>query len=200
MNWSIRGSMHNAALLNGRMIELGMRLYATDHNGPYPDGSSSTEVFQKLMDGNYITDPAVFYVPLPGKMKAIAGQKLKPENVCWDVTSVGDSSSSDSLPLVFLTGYRITYAPGGSALPIVKPYPPFWPERTWSEWSEGAPYRSLRSLGPPGIAVIYKHPYAIFKVLTIAPNGDASAANFVPVDFDPKGKTYRQLTPDGPLP
>jgi hypothetical protein len=31
-------------------------------------------------------------------------------------------------------------------------------------------------------------------------NPDGSMANFLPTDFDAKGKTYRQLTPDGPLP
>jgi hypothetical protein len=29
---------------------------------------------------------------------------------------------------------------------------------------------------------------------------DGSIPNFIPADFDPKGKTYRQLTPDGELP
>jgi len=36
--------------------------------------------------------------------------------------------------------------------------------------------------------------------LSISGNSEDSIPNFVPADFDAKGKTYRQLTPDGPLP
>jgi hypothetical protein len=41
---------------------------------------------------------------------------------------------------------------------------------------------------------------AMFWKLTLSDNSNASIRNFVPADFDAKGKTYRQLTPDGPLP
>ncbi len=47
---------------------LGIALYsyANDNQGLYPDGTSSTEVFQKLMDGGYVTDPAIFYIAMDG--------------------------------------------------------------------------------------------------------------------------------------
>jgi hypothetical protein len=195
----------------GRQIGQMLFSYSTDNvqnNNAYPDGNSSTEVFQKLIDGGYVNDPAIFYVPLPGKVKPVAGQKLKRENVCWDVTSGVDSHDPNVLPLVFLTGYKVTYAPSGSAVPIINPYSQFGPEpRTWGEWwNEGCPLDS-RGLPSPGIAVFYKGNYATFLHLyysenegTITKNPDGTIPNFLPPDFDPKGKTYRQLTPDGPLP
>jgi hypothetical protein len=160
----------DAAMQQCRQIGLMMFQYATDNNGGYPDGKSSTEIFQKLIDGNYVADPTIFYTPLPGKTKPTAGQKLKPENVCFDVTSGADSDASDLLPLVFVTGYKVTYAPGAAAVPVVKPT-------------------------PRAMIAFYKGNNA--KVLIAGPDG--SIANFVPASFDSKGKTYHQLTPDGPM-
>jgi hypothetical protein len=158
----------------GRQIGMMMFSYSTDHGGSYPDGNSSTEVFQKLIDGNYVTDPTIFYIPLPGKIKPLPGQKLKPENVCFDVTSGVDSDSTD-VPLVFVTGYKVTYAPGASAVPLAKPH-------------------------PAGMIVFYKTDSAKVMLPAVVENSDGSISNFIPASFDPKGKTYRQLTPDGPLP
>jgi len=153
--------------------EIGLALfsYANDNNQTYPDGKSSTEVFQKLLDGGYITDPTIFFLPLPGKTKA-AGGKLKPENVGFDVTGGADSSSPDGLPLVFMTGYKVTYAAGGAAVPLATPY-------------------------PPGIAACYKSNNSKFMR---GAGADGSIPNFVPANFDAGGRTYRQLTPDGSTP
>ncbi len=91
------------------------------------------------------------------------------------MTSGVDSDASDLLPLVFVTGYKVTYAPGGPAVPLTKPY-------------------------PTGTAVFYKGNRAMVLVPTAAENADGSIPNFVPANFDARGKTYRQLTPDGVLP
>ena len=40
----------------------------------------------------------------------------------------------------------------------------------------------------------------MFIDLNTTANPAGSIPHFIPPDFDPKGKTYRQLTPDGPLP
>ena len=193
----------------GRAHEIGylMLCYAANHNGKFPDGNSSTEVFQKLLDagGSYgypDVDSTIFYVPLSGKIRPVAGQKLKPENVCWDVTFCMDSSSSDLLPLVFLTGYKVTYVPGGTAVPIIKPYPPY--TRIWSHGWNGAADPAEN----PGIAVCYKGNKTTFRQLYFSQNTDGSYTknpdavipNFISSDFDAKGHTYCQLTPDGPLP
>lgn len=171
----LKQAQENARMQQGRQIGQCLFSYATDHYGNYPDGKSSTEIFQKLLDGNYVTDPGIFYLPLSGKIKALPGQKLKPENVYFDVTCPVDSNSSDLLPLVFITGYRVTYSPGGTAVPLGKPY-------------------------PPRIVAFYKGNNAIFLSSATVENPDGSIPHFVPLDFKPDGKTYRQLTPDGPLP
>ena len=136
-------------------IVFGMSQYANDNNGNYPDGKSSTEVFQKMLDGGYVSDPSIFYVPMAGKTKAVAGQLLKPENVCFDVTSAADRSALDGLPIVFSTGYKVNYVPGGVAVPLVKPYPKYEvPDpRSWWEKLRGWP---VPAYVIPGIAGCYK--------------------------------------------
>jgi hypothetical protein len=167
-----------------------MTSYYNDHRQRYPDGKSSTEIFQKLLNDGYVTDPTLFYLPLSGKLKAIPGQKLKPENVCWDVTSGVDASSPDDTPIVFVTGYKVRYLPGGEAVPIVKPS-----ARTWLGWWQGEKEPSRRPY--PGLAVCYKNNSAMFM-----DSGSSGGVipNFISPDFKPDGKTYRQLTPDGVLP
>ena len=179
-------------------IGLAMYSYANDHSGDYPDGNSSTEVFQKLLDGGYITQPELFYLPSTGKTKPLPGQKLKPENVCFDVTSGATVDSPGSLPLVFLTGYRVTYVPGGSAVPAIKPHPEFGGDgvRTWNDWWYGRPAPGITG---PGIAAFYINNSGAFKPVTPSPNGIGTVWNFVSPKFQPDGKTYRQLTPDGAL-
>ncbi len=62
--------------------------------------------------------------------------------------------------------------------------------RSWSDWWHGLAY-------PTGhIAVGYKDTSA--RVMRA--DDDGTIPNFIPAYFDPKGKTYRQLTPDGELP
>jgi hypothetical protein len=188
---------HNAAMQQARMVGQLMFSYAidnTDHNNAYPDGNSSTEVFQKLIDGGYCSDPSIFYIPLPGKTPAAPGQKLKPENVCFDVTSLGGANPPDAIPLLFMTGYKVTYAPRASAVPIIKPYPKYW-TRTWSQWWQGIPEPNPAS---PGMAIFYKGNNAVFIVLDTDAGGIIK--NFISPDYKPDGHTYRQLTPDGVLP
>ena len=182
------------AILKARALGLSLFQYANDNNGKYPEGKSSTEIFQKLLDGGYLHDQGNgddsaglddLYYPIPGKVKAAPGTKiLKPENICWDVTCCMDTASSDKLPVLFLTGYKITYQAGASAIPL--PHP----ARTWSDWWHGRDYPTKF------IAVIYMSNSS--QALKASPDG--TVPNFIPADFDAKGKTYRQLTPDGELP
>ena len=132
---------------------------------------------------------------MAGKTESKTGQQLKPENVCFDVTTSVDGSAPDGLPLVFSTGYKMNYMPGGAATLLVKP------SKQYGGW-----WLKLWRVSPPafastGIAVGYKNHSAVFKLLNTSPatNPDGSIPNFVPADFDAKGKTYRQLTPDGVL-
>ena len=171
----ISGGVHSSQLLFVHAVDLAMFSYANDNGDAYPTGKSSTEVFQKLIDGGYVTNPAIFYFPMPGKTKALAGAKLKPENVCWDVTIPVDGKDPDSVPLIFVTGYRMIYAPGGNAVPL-KP----------------------SAITIPGLFVAYKNNSAMFKVDDGLP--DHVVRNVIDPSFAPTGKTFQQLTPDGFLP
>jgi hypothetical protein len=168
--------------------------YANDNNA-YPDGKSSTEVFQKLVDGNYISDPAILYVAMPGKTRGGAGAQLKPENVGYDVTSGIQTNSPDGLPIVFLTGFRIDYRPGGAAVSLVRPFPGIQqrPEG-WLQSVTGGPVDPI-----PGLPVAYKNNNAFFHDGQIGADGMGVVTNAVPADFDAHGQIYRQLTPEGPL-
>jgi hypothetical protein len=172
----------NKAIFQARTIGLAFQQYAADHGGKFPEGKTSTEVFQKLLDEKYVTDPATFYYPLPGKVKPDT-VTLKSENVSWDVTCCVDASSPDGLPVVFLTGYSVAYQAGAKVVPLTKPA-----SRTWSEWLSGSAFPIHFT------AVCYKDMSA--KALQ-NPDADGSFPNFIPTDFDAKGKAYRQLTPEG---
>jgi len=198
----IKHAWGSVSLQAAHEIGIAMYSYSNDNDLKYPDGKSSTEVFQKLMDGGYVTDPNLFYIPMPGKTRPAPGQKLKPENVSWDVTGGADASSSpDGLPIVFMTGYKVSYTPGGAAVPLVKPYPRFgWEDsnQTWFDWLMGR--HTIHWSDSGGIAVFYKSNMAKFMILEMSGDSNGTVPNFVPPDFKPDGKTYRQLTPDGVLP
>ena len=188
----VRNYETTVAMQQSRTIALAMFQYANDNDGRYPNGNNSTEVFQKLVDGNYIGDPDIFYVPFSGKTRALPGERLKPENVSFDVTDGANPNSSQGVPLVFLTGYKVDYRPGGNAVSLIAPYPPY-AQRTWSEWWQGKPKQDPK----PFLAVCYVSHTAFAKNVTVPPGGFGYVLHFVPPDFDAHGKVYRQLTPDG---
>ncbi len=165
------------AIQTARSINQTMFAYASDHGGVYPIGNSSTEVFQRLIDEKYVTDPGLFFqesLNIPGKIKATSNV-LKPENVCWDVTIPVDATSPDALPLVFLTGYKVNYVPDGSAVPLF----------------------STNGKRLPGIAVCYHGNNSAF--IRSDGKSDGVVTNFIFQKFDPADKKYQQLTPDGPV-
>jgi len=168
----IEKAKENMAMQRTRQIGIAMVTYANDHNGAYPGGNTSTEVFQKLLDGKYITDPSVFYLAMTGKTKP-ASDKLTAENVCFDVTSGVTSDSSGDLPVVFSTGYTVTYSPGAGATRDPGVQLPF-----------------------PGIVVAFKSNRAQWMG---SPNyrvgPDGSIDQFIPATFDPGAKIYQQLKP-----
>jgi hypothetical protein len=182
-------SKQSWGMQTARTIALAMFAYANDHDGRYPDGASSTEVFQELLDEGYIYDPIVLYLQIPGKIQGSHGQKLKPENVCFDLTAGVDAKAPDGLPLVFVTGYKINYRPGSTALPLQKP-------RTWAGWWNGDPKPFDF---PEGLAVAYKGNTARSLPLDFSARPEGSISNFIPPDLAvPPDGAYHQLTPDGP--
>ena len=190
--YALKQNREIVGVSQARSLGLILFAYANDHNGKYPVGKTSTEVFQQLLDQGYpdgdsgssaTFDPTILYYPMPGKVEAPPGTKiLKPENVCFDVTIPVDSDSSDSVPMVFLSGYKVTYAANANAVPL--PRPPL----TWLQWWEGDQY-------PDFIIVIHKSNAAhAFKA-----NPDGSIPNFIPSEFTTGDYKYIQLSPDGPL-
>jgi len=144
-----------------------MHAYAADHGGAYPSGSTSTEIFQKLLDGHYVTGPETFFVLTGGKFPADSNQ-LDSRNVCFDVTAGASPKSPADLPLVFTTGFNVTYKPGVNA--------------THATDIVGILH---------GIAVGYNGGATHFRHAA----SDGTVPNVVPADFDAKGETYRQLEP-----
>lgn len=181
-----------------REIVLAMNAYARDHQGAYPAGKSSTEIFQQLLDGQYVRDPSLFYIPCDGKTPPLPGRALQPANVSWDVTSGLDAASSDLLPLVFSTGFKVAYVPGGAAVALAKARPHFdvgslTPLQWWNGDVLISPY-------PDGIAVMYKsNSFMSINLAVTKADPGGVIPHIVPPDFQPDGKTYRQLTPDGAL-
>jgi len=108
-----------------------------------------------------------FYVAMPGKTKPTSS-KLTAENVCYDVTAGVGTDSSGDVPVVFSTGYVVTYTAGAAA---------------------------VRDAGIqiafPGMAVAYKNNSARFW--TALPDG--TVPQIIPATFDGGTKTYRQLKP-----
>ncbi len=112
--WSGRGPIHGGieaaheieGVAQAKAIVQAMHAYAADHGGNYPAGSTSTEIFQKLLDGHYVTESKTFFVLTGGKFPADSNQ-LDARNVCFDVTAGASSKSPDDLPLVF--HHRLRY-------------------------------------------------------------------------------------------
>jgi hypothetical protein len=179
-----------------------MDTYAETH-GAYPSGSSSTEIFQKLIDENHlapsgktfavisedlnmhqpVSDPALFWLDLPGTKYPVSSM-LRPENVGFDVTDRVGKAAPDKLPLIFITGYRVTYAPHGTAVPI-SPSTPRWMAVCYHDLSAYAVTGEFPS--PSGWP---------FQPCFLP---GRTVVDFIDPTFDPAGKEYRQLTPDGPI-
>jgi hypothetical protein len=199
-------------------IALFMYRYSVDHQGHYPTGKSSTEIFLKLLKGKYFNDPRLFFVPgTPGKTEPMVGSSfdpdnvnwdniLKPENVCYDVTIPIEADSPGDLPVVFLTGYKIKYSPGASATPLSSVMEASKPcmavayknntiARFQGGWF-GSDYWS------PAIrnGIFYNDPDPQRTKQGGRFLSDGTVTKFIPSTFDPAGKQYQQLTPDGILP
>jgi hypothetical protein len=177
-----------------RLIALALGQYAADHGGKYPEGASSTEVFQKLLDGNYVTDPATFYLFMPGKTQP-TGPRLLPQNVCYDVTGGVDVTSPEGLPVVFVTGFRLHYQADGQAVSLTRPFPAYaYSADAWMKWLTGGELEAIS-----GLPVAMKDGEARLRPGQVGPDGFGYVPGVLPSDFDARGNAYRQLTPTGSL-
>jgi type II secretory pathway pseudopilin PulG len=202
MTGSISKAKALSEMVTTRALAMALSEYASAHNGQYPIGNSSTEVFQKLMDEGYVTDPSIFVGAYPRHNKVpltYSNQKLKPENVGFDVTVPIDTSSWNRLPVVFLTGYRISYQPGASAVPLSDDVKNRIPCMSVGYNDGTAAYFSIGDLRLPSRGYSNSN-NMVGNDWGPGALSDGTIPNFVPNDFDSKGKVYRQLTPTGELP
>jgi hypothetical protein len=100
------------AVIDVSQIRLALQDYANKHEGAYPDGTTSTEVFQRLIDDRDIVPHWLFF-DLPGKASANSN-RLTAKNVCFDFTRGVDSRGPKWLPIVIPTGYSIDYRTGNA--------------------------------------------------------------------------------------
>ena len=165
------------AMSKSRRITEALQHYAETHDGHYPAGNSSTEIFQVLLDSHEIAYPELFWAEgVPGKQRP-KSSGLTPENVCFDVTVPLEAGSSSDLPLVFLTGYRVNYVSTGKAIPL-----PSSRDHTWMV--VGYQNRSA--------CVVWRRSSNPDRPIM---DPDGSVQNFVPKSFSGIPNYYRQLTP-----
>ena len=101
-----------------------------------------------------------------------------------------------------MTGYRIHYVAGGVAVPLIKPFPKYGfegPPLTWWQKFRGVSAR-IRYSDSEGLAVTYKSNRASFAPAGNSRETQILVPDFIAPTFQPDGRTYRQLTPDGVLP
>ncbi len=92
------------------LLRIGLEMYADKHHGLFPNGNSSTEVFQKLIDDEDLASRCVFF-DLNGKSLPTTN-KISPNNVCFDFTEGTDPKSPSWVPVLIPTGYLINYKTG----------------------------------------------------------------------------------------
>jgi hypothetical protein len=187
---NIRAAVESGTMQTCRTIALAEFQYANDHDGRYPDGKSSTEVFQKLLDGNYVSDPAMFYLPMAGKSSA-RGSHLEPENVCYDATGGISGTLPSGLPIVFITGFEVDYRLGGGVTRQVGPAPKFFGgPRTWMQWLHLEPRIFIPLARAGGGTEVESENDSL-----PTDNGD----KLVGKNRESAGWIYHQLTPNGVL-
>ncbi|MEM1059056.1 MAG: hypothetical protein AAGK14_07395 [Verrucomicrobiota bacterium] len=178
------------SISDARMLGLKMKQYAFDHEGRYPTGESSTEVFQHLMDQGYLTpneaSEILYIYGMPGKTRYRGTGPLQPENVCFDVIVSVDLGDNDWLPIVMSTGWKIPEFAEGVAPTVLDPAQAKTIDRYNTGWFEEA-VPSLAFAREGGAAEFAKEH---------GPKHDGRLEQFFPpgIDFAP-GKTYRQLRP-----
>jgi GYF domain 2 len=117
--------LQTKAISNCRQIITAMRIYATDHNGNYPDSAalkamSSNEAFHELFTDGVLNNESIFGCPLSsdgnpdGKIGSAPGfvEALQPGENHWALTK-GLKDSSEAIPFVF-------------EAPAVSTWPPRW--------------------------------------------------------------------------
>lgn len=178
---------------SARQLGTILSTYAFDHDFKYPTGSSSTEVFQQLIDEGYLTQEGagqlLFISGMPGKTPYSGEGPLQPENVCYDVIAPVTHEAHDTLPLLISTGWEIPAFKKG-VQPVIRNQGQATavagkPGKWWG-WEPG----------PPGLVVFRKGFNATFLKFYPTTKQFAHQQQFFPGELDPeKASAYRQLRP-----
>ncbi len=181
------------AVSNARKLGTVLYHYAKDHGFQYPEGNSSTEVFNHLMEQGYLApeNAANLYIRgMPGKEPFRTEQtwwewmtgtpaptQLEAKHVCYDVIAPLTHRDPDGMPMIISTGWKLNFEPG--ALPQVRDQ-----KLLDMPWLQG------------GMLVYYKRNVCLILGASFL-DGSAKPSGIhqlIPEEIDPT-KTYRQLTP-----
>jgi len=166
------GHARTMAENNSRQLGLLMMQYALDHEGQFPDGTTSTEAFQKLINAGILTSPNMLVLSLSKKDPVEAPAALTAANVDFDVIAPMDQNDPDWIPLLISSGWKVTLEPGSVPVLVDR---------------EAA----RAATGNPGMVVFRKG--GSVEILSME---DLKAGKLIPADaIFPRGKTYRQLRP-----
>jgi len=129
------------SISNCKQIVLAMKIYASDHDGHYPDltlpnGDNSNEVFRVLFKEGWFSDEYIFCSPkspfIPDNNIGTApdfSEALKAGENHWAMTKGLNDASPARMPLVFENPSEATWPPKWNACLTGKAKP----GRTWSE-------------------------------------------------------------------
>ncbi len=142
-------------LSNARQISLMLKNYAGDHNGRYPDGKTSNEVFRELFKTGLLDDERAFTAacsPYEGDNNIGEdpdyAKALEPGENHWSMTKGVTADSPGDVPLLFENPAFATWPPQWNVDAVHRPYsslyslltfshhdppPPKIPGRAWSE-------------------------------------------------------------------
>lgn len=115
-----------------RQIGEAMSAYASDHNGAYPTGKSSVDVFNQLIAGGYLQDHrlARFDGINKGSLLGVVSEtgvevaadpektRLTAREVSWDAAANARVDDPAGTPLLYSTGFDVAYQPGAQPVPV----------------------------------------------------------------------------------
>jgi hypothetical protein len=109
------------AMTHARQLAFACKIYAADNNGEFPSGRTEQEVFQKLLDGGYLPDDSLFWMPNEARTHPLASQKpnlnkrLDPRENVWAYFSGLTEKSPAAWPLIadaWIPGTDFSYRQG----------------------------------------------------------------------------------------
>ncbi len=180
----IKKAQESAAMQTCRTIALAEFQYSND-SGSYPDGATADKLCLALINGNYISDPHVFYISADklGALPPTTVAAFTVINVSYDfmgvtgATGVG-STAPDQLPVVWTEGEAAT-----KTVPAANTGNYF------------APANGI--FAKDGVAVAYHSNNAFFRApapTTATSKPAPGEITFIDQTFDPAGIKYNVLT------